>query len=204
MANISGNVLYIHVVFVYIATVLVFFFGESGDIAFDWNLSDDIQCRAIRISTSLLLNRGSICGYHHLTFCHGLISSSNRNEVAFRTIMVTDLEIDPCHSRQTSNGRKFKEAKMIDEVKKEVCKVIGAPPPGAKTTKVTLTHKNMGKLSKMVEEYVKKHFPRLDRRLTALLRRRKQGIYQVEYDNCWHRLGCGHSKVNPLVLALCR
>ncbi|CAD6569104.1 MAG: hypothetical protein TREMPRED_005048 [Tremellales sp. Tagirdzhanova-0007] len=162
VANISGNVLYIHVVFVYIATVLVFFFVSSHS-------------------------------YQHESLVKSWINL-NRNEVAFRTIMVTDLEIDPCHSRQTSNGRKFKEAKMIDEVKKEVCKVIGAPPPGAKTTKVTLTHKNMGKLSKMVEEYVKKHFPRLDRRLTALLRRRKQGIYQVEYDNCWHRLGCGHSK----------
>lgn len=113
--------------------------------------------------------------------------------------MVTDLEIDPSHSRKTANGRKFTVRKNITEVKEEVCRIIGAPLPGGKTTNVTLTHKNMGKLGKMVEEYEKKYFPRLDRRLTTLLRRRKQGFDQIEYDKCWHLLGCGHSKVNSLV-----
>ena len=53
-ANISGNVLYIHIVFVYIATVLVFFFGEFGDSHSSEKFFDNFQCRAIRISTSLL------------------------------------------------------------------------------------------------------------------------------------------------------
>ena len=111
--------------------------------------------------------------------------------MAFKTIMVTNLAIKANDDDHRS--------KIVLDVKYEVCDRIGAPPPG-QGSNVTLTHKNMGKLARMMEDFEKEYFPKFDRNFTKWLRRhREKGATGTDYDSCFHRFGCcGQSRVRNL------
>lgn len=125
---------------------------------------------------------------------------SNWDEVAFKTIMITNLNIPPTVNRKTSNGKASKQVRHILDVKQEVCGMIG--PGVLKPTRncsVTLTHRDMGHLANMMEEYQNKDFKRFDRSFTKWLRRHREGGVGMDYDHWYHRFWhCGKSRVGRI------
>ena len=103
--------------------------------------------------------------------------------------MVTDIEIRPNVERRSEKGVKYTERRTILDVKYEVCRLIGMKARPGNGASVTLTHRNMRGLHQKIEEFEKKHFPRLDKSMTNMFRYNANA--PLDYDRWFHRCGCG-------------
>ncbi|ORY33704.1 hypothetical protein BCR39DRAFT_556933 [Naematelia encephala] len=108
----------------------------------------------------------------------------NRNEHSFKTIMVHNLDIRP--ERTYKDGTT--QRKTIWQVKQEVCIIVHPDLRPSSSCSVFLTHRDMGKLSELIDKYEERIFPKWDRSLTAWLRRGILGGDGSGYDDCWKRL----------------
>lgn len=130
----------------------------------------------------------------------------NHNEVSFKSLLVTNFTI-PEMRRVKSKKSKELVANTVHDAKMQVCELLGIDerpykrsdpqgkgyiPPGCT---VTLTHKNMSKLAKDIEDFKQKYRPAFERVLTAYLRRfTKPFGAGHEYDTLWDRI-VGNVKV---------
>jgi hypothetical protein len=120
--------------------------------------------------------------------CSGQYANgSNHNEVAFKTIMVTNIAIKRTVTKQKyKRGRKVGTpvtiVRDLNEIKLAVTELIGAPRPGEGSS-VTITLQDMNPLAEKVKEY-EELFAEFDVLLTAKMRQPSG----VTYTGCWARL----------------
>lgn len=112
--------------------------------------------------------------------------------------MVTGISIDPRYKKTAKD--KSRPFKTVLEVKEEIRRWIGVPL--GLETNVTLTHKHMGRLARNIKTFRKKHFPRVDRGLSALFNGQSVNG-TAEYDKWWHALGCfGNARVCQSIMGM--
>jgi len=98
--------------------------------------------------------------------------------------MLTDLGISEnikqtaFHNPWLGMGYKPKSirSKTVYEAKEEICRKLedyGCPPYKSGDVKVELTHKNMGEIAKLIEEYKNTAFRKFDKALTVWMRQSK-------------------------------
>lgn len=113
--------------------------------------------------------------------------------------MLTDLGISKdCEDTQTDylwyqfgygGGRKITRPKTVREAKVEICRKLqdyGVPAYKTGDVKVEITHKNMGDIAKLIEEYKDTAFQKFDKALTVWMRQGKYG--GVDDRGLWDRL----------------
>ena len=133
-------------------------------------------------------------------------NSSNYNDTSFRSLLITDFRIGPKRRAKDEKGTDYQKTNYVSDAKNQVCAMLGIPErPATKgrsgvagEVTVTLTYRNMSKLSKLMEEFKDEHFSEFSRVLTAYLRRnvRQFGDGAV-YDSCWDRV-MGNARVSRL------
>jgi hypothetical protein len=127
------------------------------------------------------------------------------------SLMITNIEIKPeVKTQKKENGVviDYMHKITIMEAKEKVCrklKIRERPFPTSgdhADCSVRLTHQNMTHLAEMMEDFKVKHFPQLERSLTAYMRRFKNyfGAGQ-EYDSWWDRIK-GNAKVSVKPMAM--
>jgi hypothetical protein len=143
--------------------------------------------------TSHHLPSPPITSHHLLNIISPPTDIRNLNEIAFKTIMVTNLSITHEVPLSTSAKKKWLKFegktyanKSVYRAKQDVCLAIKGCPDYPKDIKVALTHKNMSHIAEQVDEYKSNWFSRFDKVLTAWLRVKEMGDRKY-YDSLWKR-----------------